>query len=145
MKFIPYGHQSIDEQDIKEVVKVLRSDWITTGPKIAEFEKELCRYIGCSHAVAVNSGTSALDIAVQALNLPNGSEVITTPFTFVATTTFSRLTPKCLRRFPVIRSLSPMEYTSAVSKKLMPASSARLMNGFACSSSSIHSRQSFEP
>lgn len=85
MDFIPYGTQWIDDNDIKEVVKVLRSDWITTGPKIKEFEDALCSYIGCGHCVVVNSGTSALDIAVQALELPKGSEVITTPFTFVAT------------------------------------------------------------
>jgi len=85
MSFIPYGHQWIDEDDIEEVVKVLRSDWITTGPKIEEFGGALCKYIGCKYAVAVNSGTSALDIAVQSLNLPEGSEIITTPFTFVAT------------------------------------------------------------
>ena len=85
MNFIPYGHQWIDEDDIEEVVKVLRSDWITTGPKIEEFENALCKYIGCKYAGTVNSGTSALDIAVQSLNLPEGSEVITTPFTFVAT------------------------------------------------------------
>jgi UDP-4-amino-4,6-dideoxy-N-acetyl-beta-L-altrosamine transaminase len=85
MDFIPYGTQWIDDDDINEVVKVLRSDWITTGPKIKEFEDALCSYIGCNHCVAVNSGTSALDIAVQALELPKDSEVITTPFTFVAT------------------------------------------------------------
>ena len=85
MNFIPYGTQWIDDNDINEVVKVLRSDWITTGPKIKEFEDALCSYIGCRHCVAVNSGTSALDIAVQSLDLPEGSEVITTPFTFVAT------------------------------------------------------------
>lgn len=82
---IPYGHQWIDEDDIEEVVKVLRSNWITTGPKIKEFEDALCEYIGCKHAVVVNSGTSALDIAVQSLGIPAGSEIITTPFTFVAT------------------------------------------------------------
>ncbi len=59
-KFIPYGHQWIDEEDIEEVVAVLKSDWITTGPKIAEFEDALCSYIGTKYAVAVNSGTSAL-------------------------------------------------------------------------------------
>jgi len=85
MDFIPYGTQWIDDDDINEVVKVLRSDWITTGPKIKEFEDALWSYVGCRHCVAVNSGTSALDIAVQALELPKGSEVITTPFTFVAT------------------------------------------------------------
>ena len=85
MDFIPYGTQWIDDDDINEVVKVFRSDWITTGPKIKEFEDALCSYIGCRHCVAVNSGTSALDIAVQVLELPKDSEVITTPFTFVAT------------------------------------------------------------
>ena len=85
MDFIPYGTQWIDDDDINEVVKVLKSDWITTGPKIKEFEDALCAYLGCRYCVAVNSGTSALDIAVQSLELPKGSEVITTPFTFVAT------------------------------------------------------------
>lgn len=85
MKFIPYGLQWIEQEDIDEVVSVLQSDWITTGPMIKEFEDALCAYIGCKYCVAVNSGTSALDIAVQSLDLPKGSEVITTPFTFVAT------------------------------------------------------------
>ncbi len=85
MDFIPYGMHWIDEEDINEVAKVLRSNWITTGPKIKEFEDALCAYIGCRYCVAVNSGTSALDIAVQSLDLPVGSEIITTPFTFVAT------------------------------------------------------------
>ncbi|SDF57647.1 UDP-4-amino-4,6-dideoxy-N-acetyl-beta-L-altrosamine transaminase [Methanolobus vulcani] len=85
MKYIPYGFQWIDENDIREVISVLKSDWITTGPKIQEFEDALCRYTGASHSVAVNSGTSALDISVQSLELPPSSEVITTPFTFVAT------------------------------------------------------------
>lgn len=75
----------IDEEDINEVANVLKSNWITTGPKIKEFEDALCAYIGCKYCVAVNSGTSALDIAVQSLDLPEGSEIITTPFTFVAT------------------------------------------------------------
>ena len=82
---IPYGRQVIDEGDIDEIVKVLRSDWITTGPKIREFEEALCGKTGAEHATVVSSGTSALDIAVRALGLPQRSEVITTPFTFVAT------------------------------------------------------------
>lgn len=85
MEFIPYGLQWIDDDDINEVVNVLKSDWITTGPKIKEFEDALCAYIGSQYCVAVNSGTSALDIAVQSLELPEGCEIITTPFTFVAT------------------------------------------------------------
>jgi UDP-4-amino-4,6-dideoxy-N-acetyl-beta-L-altrosamine transaminase len=85
MDFIPYGLHWIDDEDINEVTSVLKSNWITTGPKIKEFEDALCTYIGCKYCIAVNSGTSALDIAVQSLNLPEGCEVITTPFTFVAT------------------------------------------------------------
>ena len=85
MEDIPYGHQTIDEQDRVSVDNVLKSNWLTTGPKVPEFESEIEKYIGCRHAVVVNSGTSALDIAVQTLNLPKGSEVITTPFTFAAT------------------------------------------------------------
>lgn len=83
-KAIPYGKQSISEDDVNAVAGVLRSDYLTTGPKVGEFEAALCRYTGAANAVAVNSGTSALDIAVAALGLPSGSEIITTPFTFVA-------------------------------------------------------------
>jgi UDP-4-amino-4,6-dideoxy-N-acetyl-beta-L-altrosamine transaminase len=82
---IPYGHQSVDDDDIQAVTDVLRSDWLTTGPKVPEFEQAIIRYLGCRHAIAVNSGTSALDIAIQSLGLEKGSEIITTPFTFAAT------------------------------------------------------------
>jgi UDP-4-amino-4,6-dideoxy-N-acetyl-beta-L-altrosamine transaminase len=82
---IPYGHQWIDEDDRRAVADALRDEWITSGPRGGEFEARLADSIGCRHAIAVNSGTSALDIAVQSLELPRGSEIITTPFTFVAT------------------------------------------------------------
>lgn len=82
--FLPYALHWIDDEDIEEVVKVLKSDWITTGPKIKEFEDSVCEYVDCKYGIAVNSGTSALDIAVACLGLESG-EVITTPFTFVAT------------------------------------------------------------
>lgn len=85
MNPIPYGRQCVDDDDVREVVDVLHSDWLTTGPKIDEFERLICNYCGCRHGVAVSSGTGALEIAVQALGLPTGSEVITTPFTFAAT------------------------------------------------------------
>jgi UDP-4-amino-4,6-dideoxy-N-acetyl-beta-L-altrosamine transaminase len=81
---IPYAHQTIDDDDIREVAGVLKSDLITTGPRVDEFEGRICDYTGSRYAVAVNSGTSALDIAVQALGLPGGSEIITTPLTFAA-------------------------------------------------------------
>jgi len=83
--YLPYGLHWIDEADIAAVIETLKSDWITTGPKVDKFEREFARYIGCEFAVAVNSGTSALDVAVASLALPRGSEAITTPFTFVAT------------------------------------------------------------
>jgi len=84
-RYIPYGFHYIDEEDIRQVVEVLKSDWITTGPKIGEFEEAVRKYVDARYGVAVNSGTAALDIAVASLGLPRGSEIITTPFTFVAT------------------------------------------------------------
>jgi len=60
--FIPYGHQWIDKKDIKEVVKVLKSDWLTQGPKVEEFEKAVAEYCKVKYAVAVSSGTAALHV-----------------------------------------------------------------------------------
>jgi perosamine synthetase len=81
---IPYGRQSIDEEDIKAVIEVLRSDWLTTGPKVAEFEKALARYVGAKYAVAVSSGTAALHCAMYALGIGPGHEVIVPTMTFAA-------------------------------------------------------------
>ncbi len=83
-KLLPYGHQWIDEEDIKAVIEVLRSDWITQGPKVAEFEKEFAKYVGAYYAVAVNSGTAALHAACFAANIEKGDEAITSPITFKA-------------------------------------------------------------
>jgi perosamine synthetase len=83
--FLPYGHQSIDEEDIQAVVRVLQSDWITTGPKVNEFEKAFADRIGAKHAVAFSSGTAALHGAAYAASLQPGDEAITTPMTFCAT------------------------------------------------------------
>ncbi|MDX4069401.1 UDP-4-amino-4,6-dideoxy-N-acetyl-beta-L-altrosamine transaminase [Aliarcobacter skirrowii] len=82
--FIPYGKQSIDEDDINSVVEVLKSDFLTTGPKIKEFEEELCRYTNAKYCVAVANGTAALHLASLIL-LNKGDKVITTPNSFVAT------------------------------------------------------------
>jgi len=84
MKIIPYSHQSIYSDDIEEVVKVLKSDWVTQGPKIADFERALCDYTQAKYAVAVSSGTAALHIAALAAGLKVGDEIITSPITFVA-------------------------------------------------------------
>ena len=82
--YIPYGHQTIDEEDIQAVVDVLKSDYLTTGPKITEFEHKVAEYVGAKYAVAVNSGTAALHIACLAAGISEGDEVITSPITFAA-------------------------------------------------------------
>ena len=83
-KIIPYGRQRIGEEEIAAVVDVLRSDWITQGPRIAEFERAVADYCGAEYAVAVSSGTAALHLAVLAAGFGPGDEVITSPNTFVA-------------------------------------------------------------
>ncbi|MEM4360377.1 MAG: UDP-4-amino-4,6-dideoxy-N-acetyl-beta-L-altrosamine transaminase [Candidatus Bilamarchaeaceae archaeon] len=85
MKNIPYGRQSIDEDDIQAVIEVLKSDWLTTGPKVEEFEKSFAAFVGAKYAVAVSSGTAALHAAMFALNIGPGDEVIVPPMTFAAT------------------------------------------------------------
>lgn len=83
-KSIPYGRQTIEEDDIQAVVDVLRSDYLTTGPKIKEFEKMVADYVGAKYAVAISNGTSALHAACFAAEIKPGDEVITTPLTFAA-------------------------------------------------------------
>ena len=83
-KMLPYGHQWIDQDDIKAVSEVLQSDWITQGPKVEEFEKNFATYVGARYAIAVNSGTAALHTACFAAGISKGDRVITTPITFVA-------------------------------------------------------------
>jgi perosamine synthetase len=82
---IPYGHQVIDETDIEAVVQVLRSDWLTTGPKVEEFEQAVAQYVGAPYAVAVSSGTAALHAAMYAIGVGPGDEVILPAMTFAAT------------------------------------------------------------
>lgn len=84
MKRIPYCRQSIDSGDIRKVVEVLKSDWITQGPKIKEFEDALCSYAGAKYAIVVSSGTAALHLACLAAGIKKGDDVITSPITFVA-------------------------------------------------------------
>ena len=79
-----YGHQYIDDDDIKAVVDVMKSDYLTCGPKIAELEQKLCRVTGAKYAVVCSNGTAALHIAALAAGVQPGDEVITTPITFAA-------------------------------------------------------------
>jgi len=109
-RFIPYGKHSVSSEDLKEVNDVLSSDWIISGPKVAEFEDAVAKYCGVKYGIAVSSGTAALDIAIQALNLPAGSEIITTPFTFIATINsilFNNLTPILVDILPDTYNIDP--------------------------------------
>jgi len=83
-KFLPYGRHWIDKDDIKAVTDVLKTDWITQGPKIKEFEEKIAKYCGVKYALAVNSGTAALNCAAFAAGISRGDEAITSPITFAA-------------------------------------------------------------
>ena len=83
--FLPYGRQLVESDDIAVVVEVLQSDWLTTGPKVAEFETAVAAYTGARHGIAVSSGTAALHAAMHALGIEPGDEVIVPAITFVAT------------------------------------------------------------
>jgi UDP-4-amino-4,6-dideoxy-N-acetyl-beta-L-altrosamine transaminase len=84
-KVLPYSRQCVEQDDIEAVVEVLKSDFLTQGPKIAEFEKALAKYCGTKYAVAFSSGTAALHGAYFAAGLGSGDEIITSPITFLAT------------------------------------------------------------
>ena len=84
-KFLPYGKQSIDQDDIDAVVSVLNSDFLTQGPAVGKFEDAFKDTVAAKYAVAVSSGTSALHLSLLALGIGPGDEVITTPNSFLAT------------------------------------------------------------
>src|SRR5690349_6002587 len=83
-KIIPYGKQYISDEDIQVVIETLKSDYLTQGPKIAEFESNFAKYVGAKYAVAVANGTAALHLCALALDVKEGDKVITTPITFAA-------------------------------------------------------------
>ena len=86
-KVIPYGRQSIDQEDIDSVIEALNSDYLTQGPKIKAFELKFAEYVGAKYAVAVSNATAGLHISVLALSQGNYQRVITTPITFAASAT----------------------------------------------------------
>ncbi|MFE5507257.1 DegT/DnrJ/EryC1/StrS family aminotransferase [Amycolatopsis japonica] len=83
--FLPYGRQSVSDEDIAAVTEVLRGDWLTTGPAVTRFEEDLAEHTGGTPAVAVTSGTAALHVAYAAAGIGPGDEIVTSPMTFVAT------------------------------------------------------------
>lgn len=118
---IPYGKQNILQQDIDAVVDVLKSEFLTQGPKVPEFEKELISHSGAKHAVAVNSATSALHIACMALELGEGDYLWTSPVTFVAS---SNVALYCGAKVDFV-DIDPQTYNmcpNKLEKKLLNAS-----------------------
>lgn len=101
-----YGHQYIDDADIQAVVDVLKSDYLTCGPKITELEQKLCRITGAKYAVVCSNGTAALHIAALAAGVGEGDEVITTPITFAASANCALY---CGAR-PVFADINPETY-----------------------------------
>ena len=83
-RLLPYGHQNIDQNDVRAVIETLQSDWLTTGPKGREFERAFAAFTGAGEAVAISSGTAALHAAMHVLNIGPGDEVIVPAMTFAA-------------------------------------------------------------
>lgn len=118
--FLPYGRQWLDEDDIQAVVDVLKSDYLTTGPKIAGFEQAFARYVGAQYAVAVSNGTAALHAACFAAGIQQGDEVITTPITFAASANsvlYSGGTPVFADIDPQTYNISPTELRKKITAK----------------------------
>lgn len=121
--FLPYATQWIGEEEKKEVLSVLDSGWLTTGPKVKQFEEDLAKYVGAKYAIAVNSGTAALHCCMGALDLGPGDEVITTPFTFLATANvivYVGATPVLVDIDPVTGNIDPQE----IRRKITPRTKA---------------------
>lgn len=123
-EFIPYGKQWITEDDINEVVRVLRSDWLTQGPNISAFEDAICEITSAKYGVAVSSGTAALHIACLAAGVQDGDEIITTPNTFVATVnciTYNRGTPILVDIDNDTYNISPLKIEEYIQQHSNPA------------------------
>ena len=117
---LPYGRQSIDEDDIQAVVEMLRSDWLTTGPKVAEFEEAFAEWVGAKYAVCFSSGTAALHGAAFVAGLREGDEALTSPLTFVATANcvlYQRATPVFVDVCSDTLNLDPEQLECKISDK----------------------------
>ena len=84
-KFIPFALPDLDELELDGIARTIQSGWITSGPIVRQFEEEFAKKVGARNAVAVNSCTAAMHLALEAIGLKRGDEVITTPYTFAAT------------------------------------------------------------
>ncbi|WP_406542091.1 UDP-4-amino-4,6-dideoxy-N-acetyl-beta-L-altrosamine transaminase [Clostridium ljungdahlii] len=118
--YLSYGRQDIDEEDIESVVKVLKGDFLTTGPSVREFEKKVSDYVGAKHAVAVASGTAALHMACFAAGIKEGDEVIVSPITFAASANcvlYCGGTPVFADIDPKTYNINPKEIEKKVTSK----------------------------
>ena len=104
--FLPFALPLLGEEEITEVTDTLRSGWLTTGPKTAQFENDFCEFIGADYALAVNSATSGLHLALEAVGVGAGDKVITTPYTFTATAEVIRY----LGADPVLVDIDPKTF-----------------------------------
>ncbi len=120
-KFIHFSQTPISTEEIEEVVDTLRSGWLTTGPKVKRFEEVFAEYIGCKYAVAVNSCTAALHLALDAIGVEEGDEVITTPMTFAATAEvirYFKANPIFVDIDPLTMNIDPVKLKESVSRRI---------------------------
>ncbi|MFV9504445.1 MAG: DegT/DnrJ/EryC1/StrS family aminotransferase [Oscillochloridaceae bacterium umkhey_bin13] len=118
--FLPFALPDLDEEEIEAVTAALRSGWVTTGPQVRAFEAAFAEAVGAQYAVAVNSCTAALHLALDAIGLQAGDEVITTPYTFAATAEVIRYfdaRPVLVDIDPVTLNLDPSRLASAVTNR----------------------------
>ncbi len=116
--FLPFAMPSITEEEIQAVVETLRTGWITTGPKVKQFEGDFAKFIGCKHAVAVNSCTAALHLALEAVGVQEGDRILTSPMTFAATAEvihYLRAIPIFIDIDPVTMNIDPQKIESYLS------------------------------
>jgi len=117
---LPYGKHVIEEDDIQVVVETLRSDWLTTGPKVPEFEEAVAAFVGARYAVSFSSGTAALHAAAFAAGLQPGDEAVTTPLTFAATANcilYQGATPVFADIEPETLNIDPVELSTRISTR----------------------------
>src|SRR5207244_10883381 len=120
MKSVPFFRPEIDDGDIAAVLEVLRSGWLTTGPRVKEFEATFARYVGAPHAVAVSSCTAALHLALAALGLRRGQGVVVPTLTFAATAevvTYCDATPVFVDVEPETICIDPAALEGKIARK----------------------------